>query len=399
MARVKLGLVGCGGISQSHVNGYRFLWEGGCREFEVTACCDPLEAAAEKRAGQIAEFQGTKPKVFTDPDRLLGSGLIEAADLCLPHHLHHSMGIQFLNGGCHVMIEKPLGLTVKATRKLIAAAGKNKKVLATAENIRRYLAARAMKWALIEKQVIGDVRSVLVQHLAHGPFDYELPMFKWRGVKLLVGGGMIMDSGAHFTDMMLHLFGDVDEVFCTMNAFDNRVIKDAPMLGNVPADVEDSWHAVIRFQTGLTATWTYSRTFTDPAVSNGLYYGSEGTVKDNSFVFHCFQVGGDVIRPDGGITTAREIQVDYLLSLAPEAKARLFPYGCTDGFAVEVWDFIDSVRNKRQPEMDGEEGLRAKALCEACYESATLGRPVKYADVLNGTIETYQKPINDYWKI
>jgi hypothetical protein len=49
--------------------------------------------------------------------------------------------------------------------------------------------------------------------------------------------------------------------------------------------------------------------------------------------------------------------------------------------------------------MDGMAGLRSKALCEACFESATLGRPVKYDDVLNGTIRTFQKPIDEFWEL
>jgi hypothetical protein len=49
--------------------------------------------------------------------------------------------------------------------------------------------------------------------------------------------------------------------------------------------------------------------------------------------------------------------------------------------------------------MDGEAGLRAKALCEACYESATAGKPVKYADVLEGKIGAYQQAIDDFWRI
>ena len=66
---------------------------------------------------------------------------------------------------------------------------------------------------------------------------------------------------------------------------------------------------------------------------------------------------------------------------------------------IEVWDFCRAVATGAQPEMDGKAGLRAKALCEACYESATAGRPVKYADVLRGTINAYQKPIDAFWGI
>ena len=70
-----------------------------------------------------------------------------------------------------------------------------------------------------------------------------------------------------------------------------------------------------------------------------------------------------------------------------------------DGFAIEVQDFVHAVATGAEPEMDGEAGLRAKALCEACYESATAGRPVKFADVLEGRLDAYQRPIDAFWKL
>ena len=97
--------------------------------------------------------------------------------------------------------------------------------------------------------------------------------------------------------------------------------------------------------------------------------------------------------------SSEEIQSEYLATLAEEEKARLFPYGATDGFAVEAWDFVNAVATGRRPEMDGYDGLRAKALCECCYESAVAGSPVKFEDVLTGKINAYQEPIDDFWGI
>jgi predicted dehydrogenase len=102
---------------------------------------------------------------------------------------------------------------------------------------------------------------------------------------------------------------------------------------------------------------------------------------------------------DGTELTSQQIEQAYLDSLDEAEREGLFPYGSTDGFAIEVWDFVQAIVNGTEPEMDGEAGLRAKALCEACYESATTGKPVKYADVLQGTIDAYQQPIDAFWGI
>jgi len=395
---LQLALVGCGWISNAHVNGLRELVQHGCPDLIYSAVCDISAEAARKRAAEITAIQGVEPRIFSDVETLARSGVAEAADICLPHFLHHTIAVTLLEGGLHVMVEKPLGITMKASRRIIEAAKRHHCVLATAENVRRNLGSRACAWALNTKQIIGTVSAVHAHAISHAPFDLQNPTFQWRVVKKLVGGGMIMDSGAHFTDMMLHLFGSVDEVFCTMTTHDRRMVK-APIVGHVPADVEDAWHAVIRFKCGMYATWTYSRAYYGEPRTFGAYYGTNGTMMDAGFPFHCFQSGGQATLADGQSLSKDQLQIDYLLSLSESDKQRLFPYGCTNGFAIELWDFADAIRNGRKPEIDGEDGARAKALCEACYEAATTGQVVKYDDVLNGRITAYQKPIDDYWKL
>ena len=58
---------------------------------------------------------------------------------------------------------------------------------------------------------------------------------------------------------------------------------------------------------------------------------------------------------------------------------------------------LDAIRSGRS-ELDGEAGLKAKALCEACYESAVAGRPV-VRDVLSGRVHTYRQPIDGFWNL
>lgn len=396
---IQLALVGCGGISKAHVKGYQDLFERGCREFEVTACVDVNPEAAEERATDIEAYQGTKPEVFTDVDDFVAQDVAEAADLCLPHCFHHTVGIPLLEAGLHVMIEKPVGITIRATKALIAAAEAADRILATGEQVRRCLPARAAAWAIREQGLIGDVRMVTVQALNYRPFDYSRYATKWRGLKLLTGGGMIMDSGAHFGDMIQVLFGEPDRVWCDMATYDQRIIEDAPLIGSAPADVEDTWHAVITFPNGPLVSWTYSRELYGEPVRQATYYGSKGTLYDQGFPFHPFQGGGEAILADGSRVSGEEIEQTYLATLSAGDKERLFPYGATDGFAVEVWDFVNAIAEGRAPEMDGYTGLKAKALCESCFEAATLGEPVAFADVVAGKIDAYQQPIDAYWKL
>jgi predicted dehydrogenase len=397
--RVTLALVGCGWISEAHVKGYRDLVQRGCGEFAVTACVDLRLESAEARADQIAEFQGSRPLTFASIEDLITSGAAQAADLCIPHFVHHTVAVRLLEGGLHVMVEKPMGLTNTMTRMIIDTADRHSRVLSYGENIRRCLTARACNWALNERKLIGDVRRVAIHSTGYGPFDYDNPAFKWRGVKVLTGGGMILDSGAHFADMIQVLLGDVDRIACKMDTYDRRVIEGAPIVGDVPADVEDTWHAVIDFKSGVQATWSYSRSLYGEGLNFARYYGSEGTMVDLGFPFHPFQGGGEAVLADGTKVSSEQIQLEYLMGLDDTTKAGLFPYGATDGFAIEVWDFVNAIANGRKPEMDGLDGLKAKTLSECCYEAATAGAPVEFDDVLDGSVSAYQKDIDAFWKV
>ncbi|NLX07063.1 MAG: Gfo/Idh/MocA family oxidoreductase [Phycisphaerae bacterium] len=398
MAKVRLALVGCGNISRNHIRGMRDLHERGCDWFEVTACVDPVAANAERAAGEIGQFQKNAPAVCASVKELVSRGLAEAADLCLPHCFHHNVAIECLEGGLHVMVEKPLGLTIRASRAIIAAAKRAGKVLATGENIRRYRTSRACAWALTQKKLVGEVRAVDIVHLNHSPLNPAEPLWKWRAIKALTGGGMIMDSGAHTSDMLVHMFGEPETVYCRMSTLSAITVDDAPVLGRATLDVEDEWHVVINFKNGVRFTWTSSRVCPCEDRRHGRYYGSRGIMTDKGFVMHPFQGGGEAVTEDGTVTS-EQIEEQYLASLSQSEREHLFPFGSTDGFAIEVADFVRAVATGGSPEMDGEAGLRSKAMSIACYESATRGEIVRYDDVLAGRITDYQDPLDKFWKI
>jgi len=288
-------------------------------------------------------------------------------------------------------------LTIRASKAIIAAAKANDRIVAVAEQVRRFTTARASNWAINTQKLIGDLRLVQIESLSYAPFDWTNPAAKWRGIKNLTGGGMIMDSGAHFADMVQVLFGDVDQVYCAMQTNDTRMIYGAPLVGDHPADVEDAWHAVIRFKSGLHLIWTYSRAYHGEPVSVAHYYGTKGTIADSGYPFHPFQEGGNATLADGTVITREQMVADFEATLSADELNQLYPYGCREPFGIEVWDYVNAIATVRKPEMDGYDGLRAKALCEALFESATLGEMVRFDDVLEGRIETYQKPINDFW--
>jgi len=395
--KVRLAIIGCGGIANGHMNGYRTLRQKGMKSFVITACCDIHEANAQAFADTAKEFQRSRPAVFTDYEEMLAAKAADAADICVPHGLHHTVACACLESGVHVMVEKPIGITVRASRAIAETADRTGLIAATAENIRRSLGQRTIRWALNERQLIGAMRSFFSQGACYSPFPADRPLFQWRIQRLLSGGLMVMDSGAHFVDSMRYFFGDLERAYAEASLFEPAAFTNAKGK-TVVSDCEDTWSAILTFKSGVVGTWSWSNVQKGHSYRNVIYYGSEGSIKDTGDVFHGFQsLGGEVKWADDKTMSMHDLAIEFLLSLSDDEKERLFPYGITHGMTLECWDFVDAVARGRQPEMDAWEGLKSKAISETVYESAAAGKAIAFDDVVACKVEKYQGPINRKW--
>src|SRR5262245_50960502 len=154
---LRFALIGCGRIAiNRHLPGYAAVKEHEPELFDLVAVCDPDKANAEASATKASEWQQPRPRVYTDVGQLLENERLDAADVCTPHFLHHTVGIQCMEAGVSVQIEKPVGVTARATRQLIAASQRTGKLLATAENIRRTPGPRTAHWLFHERGDLGE---------------------------------------------------------------------------------------------------------------------------------------------------------------------------------------------------------------------------------------------------
>jgi predicted dehydrogenase len=381
-AKVKTALVGCGGIAGAHVRGLADLAErqvaGG---IEVVAVCDIDEDRARERAADLASFQA-EPRVYADIDRLLASeGEVEAVDICALHSEHHSLAAAALDAGRHVILEKPLGITVRAGRRIIDAAVAAQRVLAVAENYRRSPGERAIHQAIREGR-IGEPRLFLWQDVGEG-----LGKWGWRNFRLQAGGGWVLDGGVHFTDLFRYQLGmPAHTVYAVNRQYEPYRYDDpAARTGAWAVDVEDLSAATIEFDGGAVVQWTWSGTSPGQGFNRRTLYGSEG----------CIDWDSGLWTREGDNTPRQELTAQYRAGLATEASERLFPGGSEDPIAIELMDFARAVRDGSVPEVDGMEGLRAQALCMAVFESARAGRPVSVDAIEAGRSEGgYQDEID-----
>jgi len=392
--QVKVAIIGCGGMAGGHLRGYGAIQEKEPDLLELVAMCDADAGRAERFAAQAAEFQGRRPRVYTEVEAMLAQEELDGADICTPHHLHHTVGVACLEAGVNVLIEKPIGVTVKATQRIIEAARRSGKFAATAENVRRGPFQRAAHWAINEQKLIGEPRLFFAQHASyHRPT--EPPAWHWRTDFYLGGGGMVMDSGAHFCDTIRYLFGDVERVYAQVRQWEEHPHRKN---GELVHDArEDSWVAVINFKSGLIGTWSWTFVAPGHSFTNVVYYGSEGALVDSGDVFHGPFGGAEWRLKDGTVKTMAEVQAEFMASLSDADRERLFPHGFDNGVVLEVYDFVRAIADGRPPEIDAETGLKAKAIAEAIFESSHCNQAVLLEEVLNGTVEAFQKPINEKW--
>jgi predicted dehydrogenase len=393
---VQIAIIGCGGMANGHLNAYLTIHQAEPGKVELVAMCDEVKERADNFANRVKEVTGKKPAVYDDTDTMLAKADLDGADICTSHAHHHINAIKCLNSGVNVMLEKPMGVTVKASHAIIAAAKANNKIAATAENIRRMPSRRTAEWLMNKKQMLGDLRMFSAQHASYREPDPQSD-WHWRLDLTLGGGGMVMDSGAHYCDTLRFLFGDPSTVYGRVCQFEDlQVTKVGELVKN---EQEDTWVATINFKNGVIGLWTCTWAAVGHGFNHVVYYGSEGCLLDDGDIFHGPFDGSEVILKDGTRHSMESLIAEYRSSLSDEEEARLFPHNFTDGVVLECYDFVDAIENNRPPELDAEVGLRAKSICEAIYESNACGQAVDYEEVVAGNIEVYQKPINERWNL
>jgi len=375
MEKLNIALIGCGGIANAHVEGYKDLYARGLKVFKIKAVCDVSEENAKLKAKDISYFLETKPKIYLDLESLLKDESLDAVDICLSHNLHHTVASRCLEEDLHVIIEKPLGITMRAAKVIIDKAERCGKTLAIAENYRRNPKERAFWWA-IRQQLIGEPRMVLWVAAYWDPKPWG-----WREDKFTAGGSWVFDGGVHWADLDRYQLGrEAIEVFSMNHTF-------VPVKEGVKVTVDDMTMAIVRYEGDVYSQWLWTNAAPAKEIYMHILYGSKGALSDE----------GIYIQEGHKVKTqpVKDLVNRMKENLKSEELGRLFPKGTTNTFAIELYDFYDSIMDKRKPEVDGLEAYKDMAIPLGFYESAALGRPVKVKDVEELRIEEYQKEVNE----
>ncbi|MEZ4859949.1 MAG: Gfo/Idh/MocA family oxidoreductase [Caldilineaceae bacterium] len=417
MSKIPLAIVGCGGMGHRHMYGLAELHRAGLSQFELIGACDPVLENAESLAEQAAEHFGTRPTVVGKMDDLVALG-VKAVDITTTPRFHHSLAVQAVHNGFHAMIEKPVGLTVRASNIIRKAAEAKQLVLSVAENYRRDPINRLAK-ALINGGIIGQPRFML--HSSVGAQGNQMLISVWRHQK--DQSGVLLDVGVHFADMMEYFMGPIASIYAQTRLYEKirhnpagagEAPQSAPnpiyakfqkqMPADFEATAEDACYATINFASGAVGQYLENHAGHGKGIWCREIHGSQGSMdlpndrSGRNIVLHRL---GHATIDDGRIL---DLVPDFHLDTATATLFggdRLwkyeFPFEHIDRklLAVEYDDFARGILGERPVEVDLYQGTRSVAVSYSILESGLAGRLVTLDEVLNEALDDYQRDIND----
>ncbi len=348
MKKLKIGIIGSGGIAQNaHMKGYASIPD----ECEIVAVSDinpdVAKAAAEKY---------NVKDIYTDYKELLKDNEIDAVSVATPNAYHKQPTIDALNAGKHVLCEKPLAMDASEAREMCAAAKATGKILQVALQSRFGGPARFMK-DYIDQGNMGDIYFARAQALRR------------RGVpgwgvfidKEKQGGGPLIDIGVHILDFTLFLMGYPKPVVASGKTWDT--MGKNPELWNSWGDYDRSKFTVEDFAVGLIK-------FDNGAVIS-LESSFMGNLDGDPFETQLFGTkAGAKVRVYGDnpieIYTEKDRQ---LFNMQPKNIPHV-----ESSHVAEVQAFVDAIKNNKPSPVPGENGLILNAIFDAIYKSSVSGK-------------------------
>src|SRR6516165_9910023 len=347
MNKIGFGIVGCGMIAGFHARAINDI--RGARTLAVFT--SKLE-----NGRKIAEIVGGCA-IYTDYNKFLKHPGLEIVNICTPSGAHLEPAVAAAAAGKHVVVEKPLEITLPRCDKLIAACRKHGVKLCTIFPSRFSPANQTLKAAIDEgrfgKLTLGD--SYVKWWRTQQYYDSG----GWRGTWKLDGGGAYMNQAIHNVDLLQWFMGEVAEV----TAFTGT-------LAHQRIEVEDTGVAAVRFKNGALGVIEATTSAFPGLLKKTEIHGTQGSAiveQDDVLLWH-FEPSS---RKDAAI---RKKFARRIGGGGGAADPKAISYR---GHYEQLRDFVRAVQTGRAPHVDGEEGRKSVEIILAIYQAAKSGRAVK----------------------
>ncbi len=331
-------ILGAGMVAEYHLNALQECADLGARLVGV-GHYNPA------RYDDISERFGAPASSYDD---LLANPAVDAVCICTPSGYHAQQAIAAASSGKHVLVEKPMALSLADADAMIAACRANGVQLGVCLQRRAEPLFRRVHDA-IHGGDLGEITIgvVTMPYLRDEPYYAQA---EWRGTWAMDGGGVLMNQGIHIVDLLLWFLGDPVEVHAFADSRHRSV------------EIEDTAGAVLRFANGSVATIT-ATVATEPGFPHRLeVYGTNGGI----------QIEGESVLRWGLADESKQSvepwpvateQVDPGMAGDPRGIS-------TSGHIAILKDFIAGIRRGEDPVIDGAEGRRSLAAILAVYEDS-----------------------------
>ncbi|WP_406047028.1 Gfo/Idh/MocA family protein [Kribbella sp. NBC_00889] len=339
---MKFAVVGAGVIGETHARLITSLPEGS----ELVAVVD-VEA---DRAIALSDKYGGEP--MTDLKQACARPDIDAVSICLPSGYHADAAITALEAGKHVIVEKPIDVTLAAADRLIDAEQQTGLTVAVISQ-RRFQHAPAFMHQAVADGRLGRITTGIAESAFWRSQEYY-DSGGWRGTVALDGGGALMNQGIHVVDLLLWMLGDPVEV----QAYSDRLAHDR-------IEVEDTVAATVRFRSGAIGSIVATTSAYPGRPVRLSVYGDRGSAvieNDDLIVFDA---------ADAESTAETQSVAD-----GQPAGGASVTQSVADAHRDQYLDFIEAVRDGRPPSIGTRDARRALEVVLGIYESARTGAPV-----------------------
>ena len=339
------GIIGCGMIANFHARAIEDI-----RDAKLVACFDTFPSSADRLAKQES------CKAYHDLDDMLADPEVDIVTIGTPSGAHMEPAVRAARAGKHVIVEKPLEITLKRCDRIIQACDDNNVKLSAVFPSRFHGSSLEIKRAIDQgrfgKLTLGD--SYVKWFRTQEYYDQGA----WRGTWELDGGGALMNQAIHSVDLLTWFMGPVMEVQAITGTLTHERIA-----------VEDTAVASVRFANGALGVIEASTAVYPGYLKKIEIHGSEGSATMEE---------EDIVCWDFAKRRAKDAKI-----LQEMAGSKSTGGGASDpsaighhGHTAQFRDVIKAIRKDSAPAIDGAQGRRSVEIILAIYKSAEIGRAV-----------------------
>lgn len=335
---IRVGLVGCGKISEKHFEVYEKFNE----RIKLVAVCDIVLEKAKRSAERF------DVPYYKNLEDMLSNEELDLLSICTPSGLHPIHGMMAARRKINVLTEKPMAVNLKDADQLINECKKNKVKLFVVKQNRLNPTVQLLKSA-IEKNRFERIYFINTTVYWNRPQEYY-EQAKWRGT-WKYDGGAFLNQASHYVDLMVWLGGEVKEVVSITARLARKI------------ETEDTGGAVLRYKNGALGViqvtmLTYPRNYEGSIT----VIGEKGTVK----------IGGTALNRIEKWEFEKYDDDDAMIEKVNYVPKNV--YG--EGHFAYYENVLNSLEKDSVPLTDGLEGRKSLELIMAIYDASRKGRKI-----------------------